>query len=125
MCTACCRGSTASKSRREAAATLQRLWALAEAHTPAQRVGDYTQAIMDLGATLCTRHQPGCVRCPLARRCEAHRAGIASELPRSRTRATRPQRATVVLLVRHGPDRAARAAPAHGYLGRAVGLARD
>ena len=44
------------------------LWAHAEAHTPHERVADYTQAIMDLGATLCTRTRPACTVCPLAER---------------------------------------------------------
>jgi A/G-specific adenine glycosylase len=48
-------------------ATLETLWELAEANTPREDVGIYTQAIMDLGATLCTRGQPRCDECPIAR----------------------------------------------------------
>jgi A/G-specific adenine glycosylase len=83
-----------------APATLRRLWELAELNTPATRVAHYTQAIMDLGATLCSRRQPACERCPLAGICEAHRAGIAEQLPAAAPKRARPQRATVVMLVR-------------------------
>ncbi len=58
---------------------------------------------MDLGATLCTRRQPACARCPLAAMCAGHRAGIAAQLPAARPKRARPQRATVVMLVRTGP----------------------
>jgi A/G-specific adenine glycosylase len=83
-------------------ATLRALWQLAEAETPAERVADYTQAIMDLGATLCTRKRPGCARCPLAPICAAHRAGIAERLPVPKAKRARPRRATVVMLLRAG-----------------------
>ena len=49
----------------------KRLWAYAEQHTPASRPADYTQAIMDLGATVCTRKRPACDECPLAADCRA------------------------------------------------------
>jgi A/G-specific adenine glycosylase len=51
------------------------LWDLAERHTPQEHVAAYTQAMMDLGATVCTRRQPACGRCPLAADCQAHRLG--------------------------------------------------
>ena len=51
------------------------LWALAEQQTPHEQVDVYTQAIMDLGATLCTRRKPACERCPLAQGCQALRSG--------------------------------------------------
>ncbi|MGH8249567.1 MAG: A/G-specific adenine glycosylase, partial [Steroidobacteraceae bacterium] len=57
------------------AATAARLWSLAEACTPAARVAEYTQAIMDLGATVCTRARPACDRCPLAHGCGARAQG--------------------------------------------------
>jgi A/G-specific adenine glycosylase len=88
------------ESAPEHPSTQRRLWELAEASTPALRAAHYTQAIMDLGATVCTRRRPACTRCPLAGLCAAHRAGIAERLPAARARRLRPQRATVVLLVR-------------------------
>ena len=50
---------------------LNRLWKQAELLTPSERVADYTQAIMDLGATLCTRSNPSCDRCPIGTDCMA------------------------------------------------------
>lgn len=68
----------------------KRLWALAEYHTPARRVADYTQAIMDLGATVCTRTRPACLLCPLgAIGCRAHAMGAAAP---ERFPAARPKR---------------------------------
>ncbi|MBT6057612.1 MAG: A/G-specific adenine glycosylase, partial [Gammaproteobacteria bacterium] len=49
----------------------QKLWAIAESDTPKQRVSDYTQAVMDLGATVCTRSKPDCENCPLSSNCKA------------------------------------------------------
>ena len=69
-----------------------RLWALAESLLPAQEVGRYIQAQMDLGATLCTRGRPACVRCPLAADCVAHRTGRVAELPAPRPRKAVPRR---------------------------------
>ncbi|MFO1400143.1 MAG: A/G-specific adenine glycosylase [Steroidobacteraceae bacterium] len=75
----------------------QRLWALAEQETPASDVAAYTQAIMDLGATLCTRARPACGRCPLADRCAARAQGRQQELPTPRTRAARRLKRVVLL----------------------------
>ena len=88
-----------------ATATQKKLWALAESHTPRERIADYTQAIMDLGATVCTRAKPRCADCPLARTCVARRDGTAAQLPRRKLARVRPTRRTVMLLVR---DRAGR-----------------
>ena len=54
------------------AATRDELWRLAESHTPAERVADYTQAIMDLGATVCRRTRPRCAACPVRADCQAY-----------------------------------------------------
>jgi A/G-specific adenine glycosylase len=59
----------------------QELWKLAEANTPDTDVATYTQAIMDLGATLCIRRRPQCARCPLAVRCLAHAHGGEERYP--------------------------------------------
>ena len=59
----------------------ERLWRLAERCTPPTRVAEYTQAIMDLGATVCVRRQPLCMHCPLARGCLARRTHTVA--PRS------------------------------------------
>ena len=76
----------------------QRLWGLAEQCTPKQDVAVYTQAIMDLGATVCVRRRPACVLCPLQADCRAHRTGHEHEIPAPRARPTRRTQAVVMLL---------------------------
>ncbi len=65
---------------------------LAATQTPRERAGDHAQALMDLGATICTPRAPACEICPLAHHCLAHARGTAAELPRRRARAPRPVR---------------------------------
>ena len=65
---------------------------LAARHTPAHRPGDYAQAVMDLGATICTPRAPACAICPLSHICAARAAGIASDLPRKAPKASKPVR---------------------------------
>jgi A/G-specific adenine glycosylase len=77
----------------------QRLWQLAEANTPVQRTGDYTQAIMDLGATLCTRSKPRCDDCPVSGDCLARAEGRISEFPGRKPRKKLPQKAVVMPVV--------------------------
>lgn len=77
----------------------QRLWQQAEEHTPAELVAHYTQAIMDLGATLCTRSRPRCGDCPQAVECAAHAAGDPARYPAPRPRKTLPERQVTLLLV--------------------------
>jgi len=80
-----------------------RLWALAEALMPEVRGGDYIQAQMDLGATLCTRGRPDCDRCPLADGCVARATGRVTELPQPRPKKAVPQRhARVAVIERDG-----------------------
>ena len=69
-----------------------RLWTLAEQHTPTTRVADYTQAIMDLGATCCTRARPACVDCPLGPGCEAARTGLQDAYPEKKPAKSLPLR---------------------------------
>jgi A/G-specific adenine glycosylase len=84
------------------AAVERRLWELADQHTPRTRVADYTQAIMDLGATLCRRTQPACPRCPLHRDCAAHAEGRPETYPRPKPRKTVPVRSVRMLLIQDG-----------------------
>jgi A/G-specific adenine glycosylase len=79
------------------------LWAHAAAHTPHERVADYTQAIMDLGATVCTRTRPACTVCPLAANCRACGAGTQARHPAPRPKRARPQRRAAVVVAR-APD---------------------
>lgn len=65
---------------------------LAATLTPPARAGDFAQAMMDLGATVCTPRNPACAICPLNTRCEARKAGIAPELPRRAPKVAKPHR---------------------------------
>ena len=78
----------------------KQLWALAEAHLPQERLADYTQAIMDFGATLCTRANPACVLCPLQDDCVARREGRVEQLPEAKPGKPLPERRTIMLLLR-------------------------
>ena len=80
-------------------AVQNRLWELAEQYTPADRVADYTQAIMDLGATLCTRASPHCSQCPLQSGCQAHNTDRVRQFPLPRPRKPLPVRAARLLIV--------------------------
>ncbi|GAC1451537.1 MAG: A/G-specific adenine glycosylase [Steroidobacteraceae bacterium] len=79
-------------------ATLERLWDLSEACTPRTHLAEYTQAIMDLGATVCVRRAPRCAACPLSGACVARQTGRQHELPASRKRAARATRRAVVVV---------------------------
>jgi len=74
------------------------LWEAASRHTPAVRVADYTQAIMDLGATVCTRSRPGCVVCPLVSDCRARQEGNVAAYPGRRPALNKPRKATTMLM---------------------------
>ncbi len=78
---------------------LKTLWRHAEAHTPKDRVGDYTQAIMDLGATVCTRSRPRCTECPVQASCEALAANAVIRFPARKPRRDKPTRAARMFLV--------------------------
>ena len=83
------------------------LWLAAEQHTPETKdsgsaQADYTQAIMDLGATLCTRSKPECGRCPVSADCSALLAGTIADYPGRKPKATKPLRNTTMLLASVG-----------------------
>lgn len=77
-----------------------KLEALAAALTPEQRPGDYAQAVMDLGATICTPRSPACGICPWMAFCEARSRGIAASLPRKVPRQAKPVRHGIVYVGR-------------------------
>jgi A/G-specific adenine glycosylase len=83
----------------------KQLWQHAQTHTPDTRVADYTQAIMDLGATLCVRSRPRCETCPLAGDCIAHRDDLTAQLPSRKPAKTTPTRATMMLILRDNQGR--------------------
>lgn len=86
--------------------TERRLWAEAERLVPGERPGDFNQALMELGATVCTKHNPRCDACPVLGRCEARRQGRVDELPVARRRAEpRPVAMVGLLAVSATPKR--------------------
>lgn len=99
------------------------LTAAAAALTPDLRAGDYAQAVMDLGATVCTPRSPNCGVCPWAAPCIARRDGVQADLPRKRAKAAKPTRLGVAFLALDGKGRALlRARPEQGLLGGMLGL---
>nr|WP_242533376.1 A/G-specific adenine glycosylase [Niveibacterium umoris] len=76
------------------------MWALAESLLPAEHVDTYTQALMDLGATVCTRSRPTCAACPVSETCVARRQGRQAELPSPRPPRVIPERQSRVLIAR-------------------------
>lgn len=81
------------------AKTLEKLWNLSEKVTPLSRVQDYTQAIMDLGAMLCTRSKPKCDICPLQKTCKAKNMNKVLQYPAKRIKVTKPTKACKVLII--------------------------
>ena len=77
----------------------RRLWKRAEALLPTREIETYTQALMDLGATVCLRARPKCDACPVAQDCVARREGRTDQLPAPRPKKPLPQRAVTILLV--------------------------
>lgn len=100
-----------------AVATQRRLWEIAERELPAREVKAYTQGLMDLGATLCTRARPDCERCPLASRCVARRTGRTGELPAPRPRRAQPLRFATMLVIRRGDEVLVEKRPPSGIWG--------
>lgn len=96
----------------------EELRARAAALTPGARCGDYAQAVMDLGATVCSPRSPACAICPWTGACEARRRGIAAELPRRAPKAERPTRRGVAFWI-VAPDGSVllRRRPESGLLG--------
>jgi A/G-specific adenine glycosylase len=85
---------------------------------PERRAGDYAQAMMDLGATVCTPRKPRCVICPFMTSCRARKLGIAEELPRRAPKAEKPtRRGLAFVLARKDGAILLRKRPAKGLLG--------
>jgi A/G-specific adenine glycosylase len=80
-------------------AVSRKLWAVAEDCTPQKQVAKYTQAIMDLGATICTRRKTRCDACPLSARCVAFQRGVVDDIPAPRPKRERPHREVVLVMV--------------------------
>jgi A/G-specific adenine glycosylase len=94
-----------------------RLWAQAESLLPRRDLERYTQALMDLGATLCTRGKPKCGQCPLSKQCVARLNGLTDLLPAARPRKALPVKSATWLLLRHAHDVLLEKRPGSGLWG--------
>lgn len=79
----------------------KQLWQLATALLPTEAIEAYTQGLMDLGATICTRSRTQCNACPLALRCQARATNRVSELPVRKAKKAVPEKFTIMLVVEH------------------------
>ena len=79
-------------------ATLRQLWPLAERELPQTDLVAYTQGLMDLGATVCTRNRPDCPACPVSETCRAFQTDQVAQLPTRREKKSLPQRQTTIVL---------------------------
>ena len=82
----------------------KQLWVLAESLLPEKEMVAYTQGLMDLGATICTRSKPKCAACPLNKTCQAYAQNLVSKLPTPKPKKVIPQKQTTMLLIRHGKE---------------------
>jgi len=95
----------------------KQLWAWAEALTPKDRPHDYTQAIMDLGAMVCTPRAPDCDNCPMQEICQASLKGLTADLPVARKKQKIPVRQQIGLIVSGSAGFLLRQRPPEGLLG--------
>lgn len=93
--------------------------------TPSQRPGDYAQAMMDLGATICRPRAPLCLVCPLASGCQARADGNPETYPRKTAKPPRPARTASAYVLQHGGDVYLERRPARGLLGGMTGFPAD
>lgn len=98
------------------------LAALAARYVTADRPGDWAQALMDLGATVCTPRSPGCDRCPVAFACAAKAGGAPETYPRRKAKPARPERHGVAFRLRRGGDILLVRRADKGLLGGMAGL---
>ena len=105
-----------------AAQTEREMWSLAESLLPRARIEAYTQGLMDLGSTLCTRRQPFCGACPMHAMCIAQRDGRQAELPVAKPRKVLPERATTLFLLTDGQRALLERRPPAGIWGGLLSL---
>ncbi|GAB2197614.1 A/G-specific adenine glycosylase [Sessilibacter sp. MAH4] len=97
---------------------LNQLWQVAEAHTPADNCNHYTQAMMDLGATLCTRTKPNCQACPLVETCVAFKENRQLEFPGKKPKTQKPTKYTAMLMfINQNGEVYLQQRPSHGIWG--------
>ena len=98
-------------------AVANRLWELAEERTPHERVDNYTQAIMDLGATLCTRSRPACGICPVSDDCAGLELGNVTGFPGKKPKKDKPLKTTTMVIAMNGNAVYLERRPASGIWG--------
>ncbi len=98
------------------------LWQRAASLLPERDIEAYTQGLMDLGATLCTRSKPRCGDCPMQSRCVAYATGRTAELPARKPKKAVPQRSTVMLVVLHAGELLLEQRPPSGIWGGLLSL---
>jgi len=98
-------------------ATLNELWQLAERYTPSERVAAYNQAMMDLGALICTRSKPACNDCPIQRKCLAFQSDRIAEFPQRKASKAIPEYKIFVLMLEHQQHILLEKRPAAGIWG--------
>jgi A/G-specific adenine glycosylase len=103
----------------------QELTALAAGHTPQNRTGDHAQALMDLGATICTPRNPACGLCPLSTLCAARAAGTAAALPRKLPKPQKPTRRGTLWLAHRAGHWLIETRAEKGLLGGMLGFVGD
>ena len=96
---------------------IKNIWHIAEQLTPQTRAHDYNQAIMDLGATICTPKKPLCVYCPMQSDCMALKQNRVLELPQKPARKATPTRHATVLMIQHNQQLLWQQRPAEGLWG--------
>jgi A/G-specific adenine glycosylase len=95
----------------------KKLWDKADELVPEKNIEHYTQGLMDLGATLCTRANPACIRCPIRSECVARREGRVDELPSRRKRKPLPTRRVTWFVVLRGGEVLLERRPSRGIWG--------
>lgn len=93
------------------------LWAIAEKYTPKTNCNQYTQAMMDLGATLCTRSKPRCIDCPVKTTCQAFKTHTQAHYPGKKPKKTLPTKQAYLLLIQDDKQLLLHKRPAKGIWG--------
>lgn len=94
-----------------------RLWELASEHLPPERAGDFNQALMDLGAQICTSRKPDCSNCPLMHLCQAYSLGLQEKLPLISSKPAIPHHIVTAAVIRQGEQVLIAQRPTDGLLG--------
>ena len=108
----------AIKGDSNSSAIQTQLWQHAESHLPSTKLANYTQALMDLGATVCARSKPNCANCPLTKHCQALQSNSVADYPSKKARKTIPKREThALILISESNEILLEQRPNHGIWG--------